>query len=83
MFKIGGLEFSRDSAEIYAYSCGFTDADCAAIGARMTAGDFERLRELYLVSACLAHFFFCFKRVFAAVVGVAWSLSNTVRQPNT
>ena len=67
MFKIGGLEFSRDSAEIYAYSCGFTDADCAAIGACMTAGDFERLRELYLVSTRLAHFFFCFNNSFPKI----------------
>ena len=48
--KLGSKEFDVDSEDIYASSCGVSDADCAAFAARMKTGEISRVKTLILVS---------------------------------
>ncbi len=47
--KLGRKEFDVDSEEIDASWCGVTDADCAALAARMKSGEIRRVEKLQLV----------------------------------
>jgi hypothetical protein len=47
--KLGSQEFDVDSEVIDARGCGVTDADCAALAARMKSGEIRRLKILNLV----------------------------------
>ncbi len=51
--KLGIKEFDVDSDVILASGCKVSDAECAALGARMSDGEFNCLRKLMLVR------FFC------------------------
>ncbi len=57
--KLGTKSFSADSEEIDASSSQVSDADCVAFCARLSAGDFKRLRVLCLVSVFLFFLLFC------------------------
>ncbi len=62
--KLGTKSFSVDSEEIDASNSLVSAADCVAFCARLSAGDFKRLRFLYLVSVFLLFLLvFCFARV--------------------
>ena len=47
---LGNKSFDEGAEEIDAFSCRVSDADCAALGAAMAAGNFKRLKALWLVS---------------------------------
>ena len=51
--KLGTRYFSADSEEIDASESQVTAADCVAFCARLSTGEFKRLRDLDLVSAFL------------------------------
>ncbi len=52
---LGDKSFDEDAEEIHAPSSRFSDADCAALGAAMAAGNFKRLKKLWLVSLCFCY----------------------------
>ena len=54
--KLGSKEFDVDCEEIVAGSCRVSDEECVALGARMAGGEFQRVKEVHLVS----FFLFCF-----------------------
>ncbi len=54
---LGNKSFDEDAEEINAPLSRVSDADCAALGAAMAAGNFKRLKKLDLVSLC-----FCYVR---------------------
>ena len=62
--KLGTKYFSADSEEIDASSSQVTAADCVAFCARLSAGDFKRLRILKLVSVFVLFLFVFVLRVF-------------------
>ena len=62
--KLGTKSFSVDSEEIHAYSSQVSAADCVAFCARLSAGDFKRLRVLNLVSVFLLFLLVFALRVF-------------------
>jgi hypothetical protein len=47
--KLGSREFDIDSELIYAHNCEVTDADCAALAARLKSGEIRRVKKLWLV----------------------------------
>ena len=47
--KLGRKEFDVDSEVIDASWCEVTDADCAALAARMKSGEIRRVKKLWLV----------------------------------
>lgn len=51
--KLGSIQFDADCEEIAAVTCGFSDAECVALGARMKGGEFRRVKMVYLVSCFL------------------------------
>ena len=58
--KLGTYKFHADSEEIDALDCGVNSADCAELGARMIAGEFEGLKKINLVSFFSSDFEFFF-----------------------
>jgi hypothetical protein len=71
--KLGRKEFDVDCEEIDAGSCGISAADCAALGAWMEMGGFNRVKIMILVRFHVRvgffRFFalFCFDNVCGAV----------------
>ena len=47
---LGGKQFDPECEEIEAWNCGVSDAEVAALGKRMAAGEFGKVRLVYLVS---------------------------------
>jgi hypothetical protein len=72
--KLGIKEFDVDSDVIRASGCRVSDADCAALGARMRDGEFHCLGDLRLVRL------FCSCYVFAT--SVSGNVCRAGRQPN-
>ncbi len=62
--KLGTKSFSVDSEVIDASFSQVSDAECVAFCARLSAGDFKRLRVLHLVSAFLLFLLLFVLRVF-------------------
>ena len=58
--KLGTYKFHVDSEEIDALDCEVDPADCAELGARMIAGEFEGLKKISLVSFFPSDFEFFF-----------------------
>jgi hypothetical protein len=65
-FWLGRKEFDVDREEIIAQSCGVSYADCAALAARMKAGEISKVKTLNLVRF---FFEFCFFSIFFHFVG--------------
>ncbi len=63
--KLGSKKFDVDCKEIWAGSCGVSDAECVELGARMKGGEFQRVKTVFLVSF-FPHFFIFF--IFFGVV---------------
>lgn len=58
--KLGRKEFHVDCEEIDAGSCGISAADCAALGACMRSGGFNRVKIMILVRFERVGFFYFF-----------------------
>ncbi len=50
--KLGSKEFDVDCEAIIATFCQVSDAGCVALGARMKAGEFQRVQRVDLVCFC-------------------------------
>ena len=56
--KLGTKVFAEDCEDIQAANSQVTGVDCAALGARLSAGEFKRLKGLDLVSSFVVLFTF-------------------------
>ena len=61
MAKLGTKVFAEECEDIQAANSQVTGVDCAALGARLSAGEFKQLKGLDLVSFCCSVYIsFCF-----------------------
>ena len=63
--KLGRKEFDVDCEDINAYRCGVSNADCAALAARMKSGEISRVKTLMLVRFFPVLFLLYFPPAFA------------------
>jgi hypothetical protein len=81
--KLGTYKFHADSEEIDALDCGVTSADCAELGARMIAGEFEGLKKINLVSFFLLLILsFVFRNIFVLLKCVGADVCGAESKPN-